>query len=103
MITAQILIIVVLGIYVVNLRTEYRTLSATSVITEKQVKINVVFKEDATVEDIRKLLLQIDGKIIDGPSSSGLYIIGITSKEKLDDSLNTLRKNKIVVLAERAY
>ena len=105
LVAAQLLIIIVLGVYVINLKHEYRTLSAPSITeTEETSKtIHVVFKEDASEAEIRNLLLQMNARIIDGPCSSGLYIIRIPSQERLDDVLNTLRKNKIVVMAERAY
>lgn len=100
---AQLLIIIVLGVYVINLKTEYKTLSAPSITEEKLIKINIVFRENALEAEIRNLLLQINGRIIDGPYSSGLYVIGITSEKGVEDVLNRLRENSIVVMAERAY
>lgn len=100
---AQLLIIIVLGVYVINLKTEYKTLSTPSITEEKLIKINIVFRENASEAEIRNLLLQIDGRIIDGPYSSGLYVIGISSGEGLDDALTTLSKSRLVVMAEKAY
>jgi hypothetical protein len=67
------------------------------------VKINVVFKEDASEAKIRNLLSQIGGKISDGPSLSGLYVIGIPSDKNLEEIITTLKKSKIIEMAEKAY
>jgi hypothetical protein len=103
LVAAQLLIIIALGVYVMNLKNEYRTLTAPSMTEGRLLRINIVFKENATEAEIRNLLLQMNARIVEGPCSSGLYIIGINSQEKFDDALNTLSKNKIVVMAERAY
>jgi len=103
LVAAQLLIIIALGVYVINLKHEYRTLSAPSITEETSKTIHVVFREDASEAEIRNLLLQMNARIIDGPCSSGLYIIRIPSQARLDDVLNTLRKNNIIVMAERAY
>ena len=102
-IAVQLLIIITLGVYILQLKTEYRTLSAPVISGKNTVKINVVFKEDATESEVRKLLLQVDGRIINGPCSSGLYVIEIPSKKPLEGILKTFKKSRIVVLAERAY
>lgn len=102
LIAAQLLIIITLAAYVINLKTGYKTLTAPSITAEAPIKINVIFKENASETEIRKLLLQIDAKIIDGPHSSGLYVIGIAYEERLADALNIFKKSRIVVMAERA-
>ena len=103
LITAQLIVIVVLGIYFMHLKTEYRTLSTPSVTREIPVRINVVFKEDASEAEIRNLLSRTNGKIIDGPSLSGLYVIGIASDKDWQKALTTLKQSKIVEMAERTY
>jgi anti-sigma factor RsiW len=103
LITAQLVIIIALGIYLMNLRMEYRTLSAPSWTAGMPAKMNVVFKENATEAEIRNLLSRVGGKIIDGPSLSGLYIIGIVSDKDWQNSLVTLKQSKIVEMAERTY
>lgn len=99
----QLLIIITLGVYLLQAKHEYSTLSAPAVTVSAPVKINIVFKENTTENNIRKLLLQIDGKIIDGPYSSGLYIVGIKSGNDLEKTLNIIRENKIIAIAEKAY
>ena len=44
----QLLIIITLGVYILQLKHEYRTLSAPSVMVSEPVKINIVFKEKTT-------------------------------------------------------
>jgi len=99
----QLLIIITLGVYIVQVKHEYRTLSAPSVMVSEPIKINIVFKEKTTETDIRNLLLQVDGRIVDGPYSTGLYIVGIKSDADLEKTLNIIRGNKIVAIAEKAY
>lgn len=99
-IMVQFLVILGLLFYIFNLKYEYKTLSTTEIRAETSYTINVVFKEDAREKDIRELIKKIDGRIIDGPSKTGLYIIGIKDREKKETVLNILRKSNIVVLAE---
>jgi len=99
----QLLIIITLGVYIVQLKHEYRTLSAPSVMVSEPIKINIVFKENTTETEIRNLLLQVNGRIIDGPYSTGLYIVGIKSGADLGKTLNIIRENKIIAIAEKAY
>ena len=78
--TAQFLLILSLGFYIIQEKHEYKTMSAPSVTTEDSILINVVFQEQATESEIRELLLKINGRIVDGPNRSGLYIIGLKSR-----------------------
>jgi len=103
LIMAQLILIIALGIYFIDLQREYRTLSAPSLTAGMPVKINVVFKENATEAEIRNLLSQVGGKIINGPSLSGLYVIGIASDKDWQNTLATFKQSKIVEMAERAY
>jgi hypothetical protein len=102
-IAVQMAIIVFLGVSLFNLKNEYRTLSIPSVNTESLIAINVVFKENITESEIREVLLKINGKIIDGPYSSGLYVIGIASEEEIENALSNLRESGIVEMAEKIY
>lgn len=99
----QLIIIITLGFYLLQAKHEYKTLSSPSVVASEPVKINIVFREKTTENEVRKLLLKIDGKIIDGPYSSGLYIVGIKSGADPEQTLKVLRENKIVAIAEKAY
>ncbi len=102
-IAAQFLIIITLGLYIITLKTEYQTLSIPSVTTDKSVKINIVFQEKASEAEIRRLLLQTNGKIINGPYRSGLYVIEVSDEKGIENVLNILKKDRIVVMAEKVY
>ena len=65
--------------------------------------INVIFREQATESEIRELLLKINGRIVDGPTRSGLYIVGLKARQQGDSALETLRKSALVKMAEKAY
>ncbi len=105
-IAVQLVIIVAAGIYITNQNKKLTTLSESGIREETKgdiIKINVVFRGDASEEDIRKALLSLDARIIDGPHASGLYIIAIKQGDKTEDVLKRLRESGIVILAERRY
>lgn len=101
--TVQLLIILSLGFYIVQQKTEYRTMSAISEEARGVVMINVVFDEQATESEIRGLLLKTDGRIVDGPSSAGLYILEYPSPEQARSALEVLRESNRVQIAEKKY
>lgn len=100
LIFAEFLIIVALIFYIFNLKYEYKTLSVIESRAETDVTLNVVLKENATEKEIRELLTKINGRIIDGPSKTGLYVISIKDKENKDKALDFLRKSNIVFFVE---
>lgn len=97
---SQFLVILALIFYILNINHEYKTLSVSNIDAETRVIINVVFNENAKEIEIRELLRKIEGKIIDGPSSTGLYLIEIKNKEKKDLVIKTLKESKIIFFAE---
>jgi anti-sigma-K factor RskA len=103
MIAAQLLIIIGLLFSLSRLTSEFKTLSASSVSSENTVRINIVFREDATEAEIRTLLLSVDANIVDGPHRSGLYVVAIPADGKTQEILDMLGKERIVTLAERHY
>lgn len=102
-IAVQFLVIIALGIYIIQTRAEYRTLSVPQNIINGPVKIHIVFRENATEAEIRNLLLQVHARIISGPSRSGLYLIEIPSGEDADKRLGILQNAVIVEIAEKSY
>jgi hypothetical protein len=103
LIAAQLLIIIALGIYTIHLRTTYRTLSAPAITNEQLIKINVVFKGETTETEIRSLLSEINGRILDGPSGSGLYVIGVAPGKNIENVLKRLKEDRIIAFAEKTY
>lgn len=102
-VAAQLLIIIALGAYIAAQRSEFRTLSAPSIAAGQPIKVNVVFNNNASIQEINALLMQVRGRISEGPAISGLYVIGLESKGDINDALSSLRKSGIVVMAERTY
>jgi hypothetical protein len=100
-IAAQFLIIIALLFYVAGDKAEFKTLSAP--VNEGYDRINVVFREDASAAAIRQLLLKVNGKIVDGPFSSGLYVIEFSSRDQLGNALTAMKGSGLVVMAEKAY
>ncbi len=101
-IMVQLFIIILGGAYIIKEKAGYRTLSSAGSVQSDLVRINVVFKADATERDIRSLLHDVNGKILDGPYASGLYIIGV-QPDDIDAALTRLRHSPIIVLSERSY
>ncbi len=100
LIAAQFLIIMALLIYVAGDRDGFKTLSAPA---NGSGRINVVFKQDVSEAAIRTLLVKVNGKIVDGPYSSGLYVIGLPSDNEVNKALTEINESGLVVMAERAY
>jgi hypothetical protein len=103
MMAAQFLIIITLGFAFLHQKQSYTTMSAPAVRTEDFVKINVVFNEEVTEAEIRELLLETGGRIVDGPHRSGLYIIGFMSYAEADSALEVFKTSGVVKMAEKAY
>ena len=59
----------------------------------------VLFTPDATEQDLREALQQAGGRIVDGPTASGAYVIRVPEAE-LDRALDYLRGTPEVTLAE---
>ena len=70
----------------------------------KGKQLNLIFKDEATHLQIRKLLLQLEAVTVAGPTEIGLYTIEIDGDDKqAQDVLNKLRMSDIVLLADPAY
>jgi hypothetical protein len=59
--------------------------------------LRVTFKSSATERDIRLLLIQIQGRIIDGPKQLGDYTVSVPG-ERLMEAKSILEKSNIVEL-----
>lgn len=65
--------------------------------------LRVVFAEPATKQDLGKLLAEVHGRIVDGPSPAGVYTIHLEAGGSgLNPALARLRSDPAVVFAEPA-
>jgi len=70
----------------------------------KGKNINVVFQDSANQQQIRDLLLSINGQMYSGPTDIGLYTITVAgSDDVINQIVEALRKSEYIVLAEPAY
>jgi len=70
----------------------------------KGKQLNIIFKDDATHQKIRELLLSKELQMFSGPTAIGLYTVVIDGDvEQANKVLVELRKSDIVLLADPAY
>jgi hypothetical protein len=55
------------------------------------VALDVVFRPDATVEDLRNALRAVGGQIISGPSEGGVYRVGLAASSDQAAAARVLR------------
>lgn len=65
--------------------------------------INVVFDSETREMEIRTILNKVEGIIINGPSSNGLYTIKIDEDRDVIQALEELNNSKAVRFAEKGY
>lgn len=58
----------------------------TAVISKNEWLVQVRFSETATVTQINNLLLQLDARIVNGPSALGVYQVAVTRSDRFTDS-----------------
>ncbi len=84
---------------------QYRTLTSGRASTPvEQPQLRVVFADSITEKELRALLGSIQGTIVHGPSSAGVYTIAVSpvdnTSERLSSVLATLRAHPQVRLTE---
>jgi hypothetical protein len=82
---------------------DFRTLSQPQPeLSSAMPHVRLVFSADISEREIRALLLGIRGKLVDGPSSMGVYTVALVASEppEVKAVLAQLRGNAKVVLAE---
>jgi hypothetical protein len=99
---AQLVIIIVFFI-AFPAEKSFETLSENHIASKDSGMINVVFKEDAKEKDMRKLIESVNGSMVNGPTSDGLYIIKTKKIDKIEVVLNELNNSSIVRLAVKKY
>jgi anti-sigma factor RsiW len=82
----------------------YRTLADVSAPAPRErMQIRVVFADDMTTQEIRRLLSDVGGTIVKGPSPLGVYTVGVSavgSPDRLGQVLDAVRAHQKVRLAE---
>ncbi len=76
-IAAQLIVIVVLGGVLFSRGPVMSTLSDGSVHSGPAVRLQVVFSGRATAEQIQKVLSPLNARIVDGPTSTGVYQVEV--------------------------
>ncbi|MBS1211936.1 MAG: zf-HC2 protein [Proteobacteria bacterium] len=64
--------------------------------------VQVVFADGMSKQDISLLFKEIQGHILDGPSTRGVYTVRILPEQGLETALARLRQDKRVIFAEPA-
>jgi len=80
----------------------YTTLTSGQVHREDRIRINIVFNEEATEKEIRKILNGAEAMIVNGPTQEGLYTLEAKKDRDIDQLLKDLNKNKTVIFIEKA-
>jgi putative zinc finger protein len=90
----QLALILLMGIYLVLPRDPYSTLSPPG---SREVHLDVTFAPTVTEEVMRRVILEVDGKIVSGPSVLGVYVIELSGVKdddpKVDAVIDKLQKN----------
>ena len=81
-----------------------QTDQATSQVSAKPGNLNVVFADNATQKDIRKLLSRFQAQITAGPTENGMYAVSVIEQESTPKEIaERLQKSSLVLLAEPAF
>jgi hypothetical protein len=104
---AQLLIILLLGVYVWRARQvapAFNTLSGPEV-TTGGARLTVSFAANTSVAQMNQILTAVGGQIVSGPSASGIYIVRLSLAETQDAqvqaTIDELRTNGAIRFVER--
>jgi hypothetical protein len=104
---AQGAFVVVLAVALVVVEMEapdegalYQTFSTPDATTQSAGQIRLVVDDQITERELRELLLTIDATIVQGPTRMGVYTLALKQPGDVELSLQTLRSNSRVKLAE---
>lgn len=62
--------------------------------------VQLVFSDDASKQEIGRLITAVQGELVDGPSPKGVYTVRIAHGRDLAEALSRLRRDAKVVFAE---
>jgi hypothetical protein len=78
----------------------YRTLGVSNPSAHTRDAVAVMFDPGITESDMRRIVLGVGARIVDGPSSADIFVLEIPA-ERTAQALQTLRTERAVRLAER--
>ncbi len=78
----------------------YRTLSAQEQATVSGPHLRVVFDAETSTEVLREVLGSVRGRIVDGPSSVGAYVVELPAEADFTSSMEALRAHPSTKLVE---
>ncbi len=78
--------------------------NTTAAVAAKPSNLNVVFADNATQKEIRKLLSRFQAQITAGPTENGMYAIFVNDPESTPKEIaERLQKSTLILLAEPAF
>lgn len=90
-----------------NPTNSFHTLSSSQRITHEQNEIRLVFANEITQQQIMQILATVQGQIIAGPTTQGVFRVRIgktkISSKALLKTVSLLRDNKQVIFAEPTF
>jgi len=84
-------------------QSHYTTLTSEQGSQLSGIRINIIFDPGTREMEIRSILNQFEGRIINGPSSKGLYTILVKEDRDIKQTIEDLKKDKAVKFAEKGY
>ena len=83
----------------------YQTLSSNSPAVEQpeQITYNIVFKESATAQQIKELMLSLNGSITSGPTDQGRYLVSFDQSANLSSLVSLVEDSDIVLFFQSNY
>ena len=103
LLAAQFAAIAVLGTILATDTSDvasYRTLGATNASAHTQYAVAVMFDPGITESEIRRIVLGVGARIVDGPTSADVFVLEMPA-ERVDQALETLHTERAVRVAER--
>ena len=103
LLAAQLAAIVVLGTLLATDTRDvasYRTLGVPNQSAQMHDAVAVMFDPGITASEMRRIVLGVGARIVDGPTSTDVYVLEIPA-ERADQALQALHADRAVRLAER--
>jgi hypothetical protein len=79
---------------------EYGTLSGGAPQTDQIVRYSLVFAPEVREGDLRLLLQEVEAELVAGPSSLGVYTIGVRAEVDQETVLARLRDSELIAFVE---